>query len=278
MQKKSLIPDWLYSARTDESEIKYFEDAYYKDAKYYSPDINNNTARTTYAKRLGYFYLKHVATRLHPLVQEQKILELGELGFTWRIIPNLLPKERPINAICAGAGTNITFELGLAALYENSSIYLLDPSPHAIRHVEKIVLPAAIRFLPIGLSNKRDVLKFHKPDKIGSGSLSVFNLNPGSTYFSLPVDSLANIMIEQGIDRTVLDILKFDIEGSEHDVVDDVIQQGIRPRQLMFEFDQPVPPWTMERTLKKLCAYGYLIVSIWGLNVLLIDGLDLHCE
>ena len=42
---------------------------------------------------------------------------------------------------------------------------------------------------------------------------------------------------------------------------------------MAFEFDQPVPPWTMEKTLKKLINYGYVIIDIWGLNVLAVDKL-----
>lgn len=278
MHKKFLIPDWLYSARTDDTEIGYFEAAFYKNLKYYEKDVNESEARSNYAKRLGYFYLKHVSQRIQTLAKDIEIVEMGDQGFSWRFVSNLLNLNRPIYAICAGAGTNITFELALASRYPDSKILLLDPSPHAVRYVNNLNLPQAIEFIQTGLSNKKETLRFHKPDKVGSGSLSVLNLNPGGTFYELPVDSVGNIMADRSISREQLDILKFDIEGSEHDVVDDLIQQCIRPKQIMFEFDQPIPPWTMEVTLKKLCAYGYLVVSIWGLNVLLIDRTGLNYE
>jgi predicted transglutaminase-like protease len=47
----------------------------------------------------------------------------------------------------------------------------------------------------------------------------------------------------------------------------------LRPAHVAFEFDQPVPPWTIEKTLKKLIRYGYVVVDIWALNVLAINQL-----
>jgi len=67
-------------------------------------------------------------------------------------------------------------------------------------------------------------------------------------------------------------MLKFDIEGIEHEVISDLIDSRIYPDQVLFEFDQPVPPWTVERTLNRILKQNYIVRDIYNLNILLERG------
>lgn len=269
--KNLLVPDYIYSARVDVADIPFFEEAFYNDSEFYSEAIKSTPDRFNFGLRIGYAYMNFLKKNLYPLPKKYTVQSLGDKGFEWKFVPELIDQYDIKNSICAGAGTNVTFEISFAKQFPDISLTLLDPSPQAIKHIERIELPSNINFLPVGFSNRDEILKFHKPSTPGVGSLSALNLQPSDTYFELPVKQISTILKEQDIDSENLCYLKFDIEGSEHVVVDDIIQSKLRPAQIAFEFDQPVPPWTMEKTLKKLIRYGYVFVDIWGLNVLAVD-------
>ncbi|NEQ35834.1 MAG: FkbM family methyltransferase [Okeania sp. SIO3I5] len=273
LTKNLLVPDYIYSARVDVADIPFFEEAFYQDLEFYTEDIKSTSDRFNYGLRIGYGYMNMIKKNLYSLPEKYTIKSLGDKGFDWRFVPELINKYDVKYSICAGAGTNITFETSFAQEFPDINITLLDPSPHSVKHIERIKLPSNLKFLPVGFSNKDEILKFHKPSTHGAGSLSTLNLQPSDTFFELPVKRILTILNEQNIEAKNLCYLKFDIEGSEHAVIDDIIKSKLRPAHIAFEFDQPVPPWTMEKTLKKLIKYGYAIVDIWGLNVLAIDKL-----
>ncbi len=269
--KNLLVPDYIYSARVDVADIPFFEQAFYNDLEFYTEEIKSTPDRFKYGLRIGYCYINMIKKNLYSLPKKYTIKSLGDKGFEWRFVPELINKSDAKYSICAGAGTNITFETSFAQEFPDLNITLLDPSPQAIKHIERIQLPFNLKFLPIGFSDRDEILKFHKPSTPGTGSLSALNLRPSDTFFELPVKRILTILSEQQIEAKNLCYLKFDIEGSEHVVINDIIKSKLRPPQIAFEFDQPVPPWSMEKTLKKLIRYGYVIVDIWGLNMLAID-------
>ena len=59
-----------------------------------------------------------------------------------------------------------------------------------------------------------------------------------------------------------IDILKLDIEGSEHRVIRSFIDSGIRPRVVCIEFDQPIRMRTLLGSIRSLKAAGYQLVKI----------------
>ncbi len=275
MLKKPLIPDYLYSARVSEDDIPYFEDLYYEQVEFYPEDVKETELRFDYARRMGYVWMKQLETRVDPYLNSKSIL-LGDENYQWSLSVNLLRSNPKPLAICAGAGTNISFEQELAAQFSNADVFLLDPSPQAIDHVNRQELPNNLTFLEKGLSGEDDVLRFHKPSLQGIGSLSALNLNPSEEFFDLPVLSVGTVMDEIGAVGREIDYLKFDIEGSEHGVVDNLVETKTFPAQVAFELDQPVPPWKMEQTVRKLLLNGYALAKVWGLNVHFIrkDCLD----
>jgi FkbM family methyltransferase len=269
--KNLLVPDYIYSARVNVIDIPFFEEAFYNEIEFYDEGIKATNERFQYGLRIGYGYMNMIKKNLYSLPENYTIKSLGDQGFEWRFLPELINRYDNKYSICAGAGTNITFECAFSQEFPDMQITLLDPSPHSIQHIEKINLPSNLQHLPVGLSNEDTILKFHKPSTSGIGSLSALNLQPSETFFELPVKRISTILNEQNVEPRNLCYLKFDIEGSEHVVIDDMIQSKLRPAHVAFEFDQPVPPWTIEKTLKKLIRYGYVIIDIWALNVLAID-------
>lgn len=69
---------------------------------------------------------------------------------------------------------------------------------------------------------------------------------------------------ERGIDR--LGLLKLDIEGAEYAVLDEMLDGGVRPAQILVEFDElhlplsPLAVLRVGRRVRRLRAAGYALV------------------
>ena len=92
-----------------------------------------------------------------------------------------------------------------------------------------------IIFLDIGLYNKKDLLKFYKQDNPNYVSQSLENNMFGINYDIVKVDTIKNIMNE--LNHNNIDLLKLDIEGSECDVLDKMLDDNILPKYLCIEYD-----------------------------------------
>ena len=94
-------------------------------------------------------------------------------------------------------------------------------------------------------------------------------MNRATTYnaIEVPMKRLHTIMLALNHDH--IDILKMDIEGAEYEVIDDMIESGIKPRQLLVEFHhrfQGVGLGKTKATVEKLRDNGYMLfgVSVTG--------------
>lgn len=167
---------------------------------------------------------------------------------------------------CGGVGEDITFDL---ALIERTgcTVHAFDPTPRAIAFVaaEARAVPR-FRFMPVGLWSEDTVLRFYAPRNPAHVSHSVVNLQRTAEYFEAPCRSLESLMRELGDDR--IDLLKVDIEGAEHRVVRSMLGGHLRPTVLCMEIDQPVKPWTLWRTVRRIRAAGYDLVAVdhWNLT------------
>lgn len=275
---KFLAPDYVYKAREIQTErynkpvtdddVAFMEQMFYEQPRLYPDTLKSNLPRFEYVVRASYMYMHSLAARLrYP--DAEKIVSAGDKNYDWKYLPDPIETiEAPI-FICAGAGINISFEVALAERFPTARSIILDPSPQSVKHFEGVELPPNLDFVPVGLAGSDKVLKFFRPNLPGVGSLSTLQLNPGNDYFELPVKCVKTLLEEMNAKPEQLALLKFDIEGAEHEVVDHLVEEQIYPDQIAFEFDQPVPPWTIEETLRKLLAVGYEVCAIWELNILL---------
>ena len=160
-----------------------------------------------------------------------------------------------------GAGEDISFDLKLQDKY-NCWIIIIVPTKRAIKHYEEVkkfyndnnfkftgniqkdyiqniknlnIDFNKIIFLDIGLYNKKDLLKFYKQDNSNYVSQSLENNMFGINYDIVKVDTIKNIMNE--LNHNNIDLLKLDIEGSECDVLDKMLDDNILPKYLCIEFD-----------------------------------------
>ena len=73
---------------------------------------------------------------------------------------------------------------------------------------------------------------FFEPKDSNNVSHSVYS--KGNGYIKVEMKRLKTIMNE--LEHASIDVLKMDIEGSEYEVIDDMIESEIFPKQLLIEF------------------------------------------
>jgi FkbM family methyltransferase len=162
-------------------------------------------------------------------------------------------------AYCAGAGEDISFD---TALHDRGlRVVTLDPTPRAVSHVTSVAPESErFKFLPVGLWDEAGEMRFYVPRDPLSDNYSIVNLQRSSEYVTAKVTSLKALMEDLG--DTTIDILKLDIEGSEHRVIKSFLDSGIRPRVVCIEFDQPVRMRTLNGSIQRLKEAGYQLVKI----------------
>ena len=273
-----MVPDYVYKARETQTEIykktvtdedvAFLEQMFFEQPRFYPDELKANLPRFEYVVRASYMYMHSLAARLR-FADKERIVSAGDKNYDWKFLADPISRIQDPVFICAGAGINISFEIALAQQFPNARAIILDPSPQSVKHFENFDLPENLSFVPVGLAGSDKILKFFRPNLPGVGSLSTLQLNPGNDFFELPVKCVKTLLAEMNATPDQLAMLKFDIEGAEHEVVDHLVTEGIYPDQIAFEFDQPIPPWTIEETLRKLLAVGYEVCAFWELNVLL---------
>lgn len=184
--------------------------------------------------------------------------KLGSSYGGWIVPLSLLSPD----SVCylAGVGEDITFDLALID-HVGCHVWALDPTPRASLHVEEHARGVdRFHFDPVGLWSEPATLRFYAPQDPMHVSHSVVNLQRTDTYFEAPCLPLAELMEKNGHDE--VDLLKLDIEGAEHAVIEQLLRVRLRPRILAVEFDQPTSWLKIRRTIRALHEDGYRLAAI----------------
>lgn len=159
-------------------------------------------------------------------------------------------------AYSAGIGTNCDVEVYLSRIgYE---VWCFDPTPDVEGN---IVLPLEqnphLHFMPVavGLEDGEAVFHQSRPGR------PLYTLEPGNhrgVDITVPVLPVWTIMHNLGHPR--IDLLKMDIEGSEADVIQQVLDAGVRPDVLMIEWHDS-PERANQSVRQQLEIVGYKVAG-----------------
>ena len=176
-------------------------------------------------------------------------------------LPELINLDTNSIIYSAGVGEDISFDILIQEKYK-SHIILIDPTERAYKHFDEMkqfyvtgkpnftgdIQPDYLRvignskpdfskfsYVKKGLWSKSGVLKFYKPLNEKYVSHTLIENMYSAKYDNVEVDSLKNIMIALGHDH--IDVLKIDIEGSEIEVVNQMLEDKIFPKYVCIEFD-----------------------------------------
>lgn len=174
----------------------------------------------------------------------------------YAVLPELLARGALVYS--AGIGEDISFDLALIERF-GCIVHGFDPTPRSLAWLETQDLPPSYSVHPYGLAGADGVASFAPPKNPAHVSHSTIADDAGERV-EFPVKRLGTVLRELGHERC--DVLKLDIEGSEYDVLDDLLANGPRPPQLLVEFHHGTGGVTLDRTeriLNELGAAGYLV-------------------
>ncbi len=204
--------------------------------------------------RVRQWALRH----LNPLDTSYSLGRFGSDYGGW-VIPLEILKPTSV-CYCAGVGEDASFDLELIQMYR-CEVFAFDPTPRAIKYAEDCAAKESnFRFYPFGLWDKDTELRFYVPENPAFVSHSAVNLRQTKDYFVAPVRTIPTIMHE--LQHRGLDLLKMDIEGAEHQVIEHMFRESVFPRIFCVEFDQPYPFWRINARIKAIKDQGYMPVSI----------------
>jgi FkbM family methyltransferase len=201
--------------------------------------------------------------------------------------------------ISAGLGEDASFDVEFAKKYR-AKVVIVDPTPRAIQYFEQIsarigrtnlrgynaggAQPAeaydlsdlgneSLVLVDKALWNKNTKLRFFEPTNPRHVSHSIVNYQQGysDSTSSIEVEAvtLSYLLAELNLDPNSIPLIKLDIEGAEIEVLSQCLVQGIKPNQILVEFDELNVPSRrgfdrVTRTHDLLNLHGYKMVRTDG--------------
>jgi FkbM family methyltransferase len=200
------------------------------------------------------------------------------------------PYLRDSLILSCGLGEDASFDLEIAAKL-GVRVVFIDPTPRATEHYRQIIQclgkartsPYSINgiqdidsyelsgvsedqllLLEYAISNVNETLRFFAPRDPRHVSYSLKEGNWQHTnrddFLYVPARTASSILSECKL--PIPSLIKLDIEGSELDVVENLLDTGILPKQLLIEFDILREPKRSNRqrfraTMLRLESFGY---------------------
>jgi FkbM family methyltransferase len=240
--------------------------------------------------------LTKISRRLRRIVRKPDVkvqraegmLRLGSVYGGWEFLDRDYLQNATI--VSAGLGVDASFDVEFARRY-GATILIVDPTPKAIAHfhdmVARVGQPALqqyvagghqpvdaypmdwtdgshFRLAPYALWNEAGTMRFFMPSDTNHVSHSLINFQHGygqeSDHIEVETIRLSDLLARENIAPPAL--MKLDIEGAEIEVLQSMIADGIRPRQLLIEYDELIirTKKAMERvngSIAMLVANGY---------------------
>lgn len=187
----------------------------------------------------------------------------------------LQKKETPI-IYSAGIGDQINFELELFQRIDKlknlyGGVYAIDPTPKSLEFLAGQDLPSNFFVLPYALSATDREIEFMLPESDGWVSGSVISLRDDGRKLKNKIKvqgrSLKSLMEENGHEH--IDLLKLDIEGSEFEVLDDVLQKKLPIEQMCIDchhFLLDNSKEAISHLVNELRRFGYKIFYVDTFN------------
>lgn len=199
-----------------------------------------------------------------PIQLKKEVTWCGKQNAGFYVCLDLLSEQSIVYSF--GIGEDISFDEQLIEK-KGCKIYAYDPTPKSKIFLEQRTCSSRFHFEPFGIANYDGVTKFYLPENDEYVSCTTYNRWGYDENKKRPlivdVKKLSTLM--KGNGHTHIDLLKMDIEGSEYDVIDNIIDEKIDISQICIEVHHRFPGIGVEKTkemVKKLNEKGYKIVAI----------------
>jgi FkbM family methyltransferase len=197
--------------------------------------------------------------------REHKIIALGDpRGMCqWNICAEGLGPGSVVYS--GGLGTDVSFEHDLVKQF-GCELVLYDPSPIGTDTMSRPEnkLPQ-FHYFPVALAGRCGRLSMAGPKP---GEFAWFPRNDGSGSLEVECINLPSLMKKNN--HTRIDLLKLDIEGSEYEVLDDLLEYRIPVRQVCVEYHHGILPGFKRgqtiASILRLISHGYSMIDQAGNN------------
>ena len=178
------------------------------------------------------------------------------------ICPELLNENSILYSF--GIGEDMSFDNTIIKNH-NCHVFGFDPTPKSINWVKNQRLNDNFHFYEFGINDKSGFIEFYLPKNSEhvSGSIITQKNIDVMKKVNVEMKSLADIMNELG--HKHIDVLKMDIEGSEYDVIDNILDSKISITQILIEFHDRFfknGKYKSKEVIKKMNRSGYKIFAI----------------
>ena len=197
------------------------------------------------------------------LLTRDKIVSRERIGSEyggWVVATAPLQRALEPVVLSFGLGDDISFDRAVISRYK-AEVYGFDPTDESLAWLSTQDLPKEMRTYPIGISNIDGKQRFTLPGTEQRGNFSAKASNGRSIEF--PVMRYCSIVSMLNLSR--VDIVKLDIEGSEYEVIPDLLNCDVQPTQLLIEFHHrlhQIPIAATLRTVDLLRRSGYALFDV----------------
>lgn len=185
----------------------------------------------------------------------------GNLSGGWFVCPSALPARPVIYSL--GVGFDLSFDESMLNCYAGAELHAFDPTPTSIEWIAGQRLDSRLHFHDYGVAGFDGEITLYAPDR-SVRSYSIIERDKAIAQpVVVPVKRLVTIMKSLG--HVAIDVLKMDIEGAEYGVIDDMLDNGIQPSQLLVEFHhrfKSVGLVQTQRAVGRLREAGYRIFYV----------------
>ncbi len=191
-----------------------------------------------------------------------KYVWYGDTYVGFYVCPDLLDEKSIIYSF--GIGEDMSFDNAIIEKH-GCHVFGFDPTPKSINWINSQKVNEKFHFYTFGISNKSGFVDFFLPKnpEYVSGSLIDTKNVDTAAKVNVVMKSLEDIMNK--LNHKHIDVLKMDIEGSEYDVIENILSSKISITQILIEFhDRFFENGTLKtkQAIQKLNDHGYEIYAV----------------
>jgi len=183
----------------------------------------------------------------------------------WEFCPDFIADDSIIYSL--GVGNDIEFDVLLIQNFQ-SLVHAFDPTPYAMEWIDNQILPNNFKFHPWAVSGKNGILRmYQRVNRKGQQSrvmwTAVTDQLDDVDAIEAEKYSLQTIMDKLGNKK--IDLLKMDVEGSEYEIIDTILDMKFKPSQLLVEFHHRFSGIGLKKTvnaISNLREVGYKIFAV----------------
>lgn len=136
-----------------------------------------------------------------------------------------------------GIGEDISFDEAIMRNH-NCNIFGFDPTPKSIEWCSHQNLPDNFHFYSFGIATSSGIATFNLPSNPTHVSGSLIDHSRVNSQNQIEVQMKSFEDIQKMLNHQKIDVLKMDIEGSEYEVIDSILEYDIEITQIVVEFHE----------------------------------------